>query len=770
MLRQVVRLGAGLICALALAAPAHAGGPSMLVGAVDDAAQQPTLTAAKSQMSLARLAGFNSVRLSAMWIRGQTAMPSAQLTALQNAVSAATFSGMRPLVAIYPIGSSSTPTTDADRAAFATYAVSLVKALPGANDFIIGNEPNLNLFWLPQFAPDGSDAAAPGYEALLATTYDAIKQARPGAHVIGGTSSPHGQDCATCARKTHSPTAFIRDLGAAYRASGRTAPIMDAFDIHVYQDSSAIPPSFLHPTTTTISVPDYGKLVTLLGQAFDGTGQPGSTLPILYGEFGVQTAIPTSKAVLYSGTESVATVDEATQAAYYREAMKIAYCQPNVAGLMLFLVSDEPRLEDWQSGVRYADGSAKSSLASVKSAISALHAGTLTKCPDATAPKVTLTTPAQDASLPAAVDFSVKASDDVGVGNVEFLVNGAPVGSKSVPPYTFTWSSRGAGEYTFSARAYDAMSNVGNAATVTAVVQGVAPDTTITSSPPDPSGDTSATFTFKGSASNFSFQCSLDGAARTPCASPVSYTGLALGQHTFTVRAVGPGGNADPTPASYTWKIADTTPPETTITSGPSGSTASRDAAFSFTSSEPGTFECSLDSAAFATCTSPAAYHSLADGPHTFAVRATDAAGNVDATPATQSWTVAFPAPANDAFAAAQAVSTGAATGTTDGATKEPGEPNHAGNSGGHSVWFRGTAPTTGFVTFTTQGSAFDTLLAVYTGSSVNQLTLVGSNDDAPGVKSSTVRVPVTKGVTYSIAIDGHNGASGAYTFSWAYS
>ena len=84
----------------------------------------------------------------------------------------------------------------------------------------------------------------------------------------------------------------------------------------------------------------------------------------------------------------------------------------------------------------------------------------------------------------------------------------------------------------------------------------------------------------------------------------------------------------------------DVTPPETTITAGPAGSTASTTAQFDFVSNEAGTLDCSLDGAAFSPCASPAVYAGLATGSHTFQVRATDSAGNVDPTPATRTWTV----------------------------------------------------------------------------------------------------------------------------------
>jgi hypothetical protein len=92
--------------------------------------------------------------------------------------------------------------------------------------------------------------------------------------------------------------------------------------------------------------------------------------------------------------------------------------------------------------------------------------------------------------------------------------------------------------------------------------------------------------------------------------------------------------------------VTDMTPPETTITAGPSGSTASTAASFSFSSSESGsTFQCSLDGAAYQPCTSPTTYQGLAATAHQFAVRAIDSSGNVDATPATQAWTVTPPPP-----------------------------------------------------------------------------------------------------------------------------
>jgi hypothetical protein len=89
--------------------------------------------------------------------------------------------------------------------------------------------------------------------------------------------------------------------------------------------------------------------------------------------------------------------------------------------------------------------------------------------------------------------------------------------------------------------------------------------------------------------------------------------------------------------------LVETVAPATTLVSGPSGTVTSSDASFRFSANEASTFSCKLDSGSYASCTSPTSYSGLAEGGHTFRVRATDRAGNVDASPAVRSWTVSFP-------------------------------------------------------------------------------------------------------------------------------
>ena len=99
-------------------------------------------------------------------------------------------------------------------------------------------------------------------------------------------------------------------------------------------------------------------------------------------------------------------------------------------------------------------------------------------------------------------------------------------------------------------------------------------------------------------------------------------------------------------------------------------------------------------------------------------------------------------------------------SGNNNLATKESGEPNHAGNVGGRSVWWIWTAPTNGMVVVTTVGSSFDTTLGVYLGNTVSTLTLVAGNDDGGG-SASRVVFPARQGFDYKIAVDGYNGAQG---------
>jgi hypothetical protein len=202
------------------------------------------------------------------------------------------------------------------------------------------------------------------------------------------------------------------------------------------------------------------------------------------------------------------------------------------------------------------------------------------------------------------------------------------------------------------------------------------PETSILNGPAATTTSTSASFGFAASETDASFACQLDDDGWGACASPQAYAGLAVGAHTFSVRATDAAGNTDASPAIQSWTVeappppppppppADTTAPETSISSGPASSTSTA-ASFAIVASEADvTFACRLDNGGWTACTSPKAYTGLAVGSHTFAVRATDAAGNTDGSPATQSWTVEAPSPPPDTTAPDTSILSGPAATT----------------------------------------------------------------------------------------------------------
>jgi hypothetical protein len=390
---------AGLVAALAVLAvcPAARGGPGLLLGVDDDGLKWTEDTPAA--VDAVQALGLGAVRITLHWPDGQTKLDADGRTYLRRAQAAARL-GVRVVLAVY--GNPSAPPLTAEaQTAYCAYLTDALSRARNVRDVVIWNEVNSALFWRPQ------QSAAAAYQSLLATCYDVLHKYRREVNVISSTS-PH-----------ENPAAFIAQLGAAYRASGRTLPIVGSVGHGPYPQVSTESPLASHVGTMSLDQGDYVRLLEALTSAFDGTAQPvpgagsvpaggnlsltidsrgrfvGATTPggpvtIWYLEDGFETIIPADKRRAYSGREpnrqlvhAVAPAKRATmfvqpdQVAQLRAAWNLAYCQPAVGAMFNFQLADEVQLTGWQSGLLWADGTPKPSYLPFKELVAAIAAGTV---------------------------------------------------------------------------------------------------------------------------------------------------------------------------------------------------------------------------------------------------------------------------------------------------------------------------------------------------------------------------------------------------------
>jgi hypothetical protein len=343
------------------AAPA-AGMPGISWGVADDAAKYAD---DGGSWFYGRMAGANltSNRWTLAW---NPSDPTAitELPLLQRAAPTAQAAGIHIVLALYAgtNGSSFPDARDHDPTAFCNWAglvASTVKAW-GIHDLVVWNEPNTALYWAPQKDSRGHDIAAKPFEALLAACYDSIHAADPEANVIGMGLSPRASRLKT----SNEPLAFLRDVGAAYRASGRAKPIMDQLALHPYPyPSKTGSPNTSYPKPADYGPPDLARVKQAVYDAFHGTGQPTTLngLTFRLDEYGWQT--DTSRYPQYTGAENgrppglPKPVDEQTQTAYLRTSVtKYLACDPTVTDVELFLLVDEKDRRGWQSGLLTAGG------------------------------------------------------------------------------------------------------------------------------------------------------------------------------------------------------------------------------------------------------------------------------------------------------------------------------------------------------------------------------------------------------------------------------
>jgi hypothetical protein len=250
---------------------------------------------------------------------------------------------------------------------------------------------------------------------------------------------------------------------------------------------------------------------------------------------------------------------------------------------------------------------------------------------DGTPPSVTITANPPNPTNSTSAGFAFTASEP---STLQCRLDSPTFAPCPPQPYT----GLAPGQHNFVVQATDSAGNIGQAS-YTWTIDTTAPTTSITGKPSNPSNVESPSFQFTANEAA-TFQCKLDGSSFASCTSPGGYTALGDGAHTFRVKATDTAGNAGPE-TTYTWTI-DTIVPTASITLKPPGSTNSP--TFAFIASESSSFTCRLDGGGFAPCTSPTGYSNLGDGPHAFAVRATDSAGNTSPE-AGHTWTIETRAP-----------------------------------------------------------------------------------------------------------------------------
>jgi hypothetical protein len=325
-----------------------------------------------------QLYGLDAVRMSVGYDPTQPTT-IANEAALRRAIAPAVERGVRVLLSIAPDHSTDVTGVPNGVQKFAHFTALVAQAFPQVTELIVGNEPNLGRFWFPTFNSNGTIASGSTYEAALAASYDAIKAVNPSIDVIGLAVSPRGDDRPGSVRNTVSPVRFIGAVGAAYRRSGRTTPIMDNAALHPYPNRNDDPPDKGYPWPNA-GVPSLDRVEQAFWDAFHGTGQPtfqeggvrtmssgGTYVRWILDEAGWQTK--TQNLPGYDGSENVPTIDEATQARYHSAIVSRFACDPHVAALLFFHWVDETDRDRFQSGAIRADDTAKPVVDAVKQAI-----------------------------------------------------------------------------------------------------------------------------------------------------------------------------------------------------------------------------------------------------------------------------------------------------------------------------------------------------------------------------------------------------------------
>src|SRR5262249_42597959 len=308
------------------------------IGANDDSAKFSADGGAALYAHMAEL-GLKQTVIGVHWAPSQSVVIQNK-PQLDRAIASATKAGIQVVLAVYPYPPRELEAGLGSPSLFASYVGVLASIYPQVRQFVIGNEPNQPAFWRPQFDASGNNVSASAFGPYLAAAYDTLKGIDPGISVVGVGLSPRGNDRPTARNNiSTSPVRFLRSLGAWYRRSGRTAPLMDGFSFHPYPNEATDPleRGYQWPNAGFVNL---DRVKQALWDAFAGTGQPTTLdgLKLHLDEVGWQ--VDTTGRIGYHGRENVPVTDEATQAAIYGELVREASCDPDIASLGFFGFGD----------------------------------------------------------------------------------------------------------------------------------------------------------------------------------------------------------------------------------------------------------------------------------------------------------------------------------------------------------------------------------------------------------------------------------------------
>jgi hypothetical protein len=350
---------AGAVCALALAATAQAG---VSFGVADDQGKYGDDGGAVFFDTL-RQAGLTENRVTVLWDADHPTS-IVETGFLARSLPVARRKGVDVVFAVYPAKARQL----ADRAAvtqFVDFVELLARSYPQVREVIVGNEPNQT-----RFSPSDCTSAPVAYVNLLAAAYDRL---HPLGVTVVSSLSPRGNDnCAAGSNPSWSPVAFVGELGKAYRALGRTAPLFDVFGYHPYPNQATDPldKGYQWPNA---GFANLDRIKQALWDAFGGTAQPTveDGLRLKLAEIGWQVGVLPSLASLYSGAENVATTTEDVQAQIYADIARRAQCDASIESVLFFGLYDEPHLDRFQAALLRADLSRRPAFDAVRQAVAA---------------------------------------------------------------------------------------------------------------------------------------------------------------------------------------------------------------------------------------------------------------------------------------------------------------------------------------------------------------------------------------------------------------